>query len=435
MTLNPLAVFDRYVPNSLNDDERRRGLLLVRLSVVFLVLAPVVGLVTVVSFGLLVPGLVVLGLVVPVALLPYLLWHTKSLALTVSVLNASVVVALLASSLWSGGVSQPSTAWLVTLPVLAVAISGRRVALGWAAVAVAVPWVLLGGERAGALTLAPMSPERFAESAAINWTLLAVALTSLGVLAEVLRLKAMQELEQAHRVLTATREQQVMTDRLAAIGTLAAGVAHELNNPLAAAVSSAKFLHDEAREKLWGAEAEGAAQDVVEAGLRAAAIIRDLRDFAQPVTDERPSASLEVAWATANRLLRAGLRYRAKVFTELPEQLPAVRLPSSRLVQVLLNVLTNSMQAMSLSESARVTLTAALRGEFVEFTLTDTGGGMSEDTVRRAFDPFFTTRSVGEGAGLGLFVAQAIVTGCGGSIELSSVRGEGTTVRCRLPVA
>jgi signal transduction histidine kinase len=425
----------RFVPTSFSDDERRRATLLLQLTVVFVGLSEAVALAITFYFGRLRTGLGVAAVAVPLALLPALLRRTRSLPLAVSVLNGLVYCALVAATATTGGVAQPSLSWLVLLPLTAVAIAGLRVGLGWALIAVLTPPMMLALERLGALPLSPVPPQLLGPAGAVNWVVLTIALVALGALAERLRLEAMREREAAHRELTASREGQVLTDRLAAMGTLAAGVAHELNNPLAAIAASARYLLEEARERSWGSDAQSAAADVAEAADRATGIIRDLREFTRPATDERPLSRLDAAWGSAVRLLRPALRERAELLAELPEDLPALRLQPSRLVQVLLNLLTNAVQAVSLNGGGRVRLAAARVDGFVELTLTDTGSGMSPEALRRAFDPFFTTRAVGDGVGLGLFVAHEIITRAGGSIELRSVSGEGSTVRCRIPIA
>ncbi|MBK9518639.1 MAG: DUF3365 domain-containing protein [Anaeromyxobacter sp.] len=228
-------------------------------------------------------------------------------------------------------------------------------------------------------------------------------------------------------------------DRLAALGTLAAGVAHELNGPLACAGSNlghATWLLGATPLAATpaGAEALAALADAGEGVRRAALIVRDLRTFSRP--DERLGpVSVRAAVEAALSLARPMLAQRAELRIEL-QDVPLVVASHDRLVQVFLNLLVNAAQALPAERERRdqirvATLSDHLGGVAVE--VSDTGVGIAPHDLARLFDPFFTTKPPGQGTGLGLSVSHGIVTRLGGRIEVDSAVGRGTTFRVVLP--
>jgi PAS domain S-box-containing protein len=233
----------------------------------------------------------------------------------------------------------------------------------------------------------------------------------------------------------------VFADRLASIGTLAAGVAHEINNPLAFLVANLDYLGQQ--DAAWpgttgGTERSDALREAREGARRIAEIARGLKAFgrrdggaaAGPV-DVRKAAS-----AAAN-MAQALARPRARLVLDLAETPPVIG-KEHELAQVVLNLVLNAVQAIPEGSPAtnevRVTSRAGEPG-FVELAVRDTGTGIPPEVLGRMYDPFFTTKEVGEGSGLGLSICLGLVRGMGGSIDVETALGRGTTFTVRLPAA
>ncbi|BDG01903.1 ATP-binding protein [Anaeromyxobacter oryzae] len=253
-----------------------------------------------------------------------------------------------------------------------------------------------------------------------------------GTMTDVTELKGLQTQLQA-------------ADRLASVGTLAAGVAHEMNNPLAYVVSNLGFVNDalaQLERGTPGAPAPGelrqALRDALDGAGRVRAIVRGLRQFAVP---ERAAAHEPVDVATeieaALGLARNELVHRARVSVDVPASLPRVIAGEHDLGQVLVNLLLNAAQAIPEGRAAEneVRIAAGIDGDWVVVEVRDTGAGIAPADLPRIFDPFFTTKPVGCGTGLGLSVCHGIVTGLGGRIHVESLPGQGARFRVSLPIA
>jgi PAS domain S-box-containing protein len=226
--------------------------------------------------------------------------------------------------------------------------------------------------------------------------------------------------------------------RLAGIGTLAAGVAHEINNPLSYVLSNVAWL----REQLSGAQAAEASADearrvvdeVHDGAVRVRDIVQRLRLFARPDETVGP-ADVAAAARAAIAMVQNDVRHRAALISRFGD-VPPVLGNENRLAQVFLNLLTNAAQAIPEGRADRNAILVELRrgdgGEAVA-EVSDTGSGISVEARARLFEPFFTTKPVGAGTGLGLFVCHGIVTGMGGRIEVESELGAGSTFRIVLP--
>ncbi len=237
------------------------------------------------------------------------------------------------------------------------------------------------------------------------------------------------------------QEQLMVADRMASIGTLAAGIAHEMNNPLAAVIANLD-LADRAlsrRVKLDEelTELHEEVRDAREAAERVRHIVRDLKLFARVEHESKSHVDVQHVLASSLRMVWNEIRHRARLVTQYT-QVPLVEANASRLGQVFLNVLINAAQAIpegrADANTVRVaTSTSASGGVIVE--ITDTGVGISPANMHRIFTPFFTTKPAGEGTGLGLSICQRIITELGGRLTLQSEPGTGTTVRVELPAA
>jgi len=241
------------------------------------------------------------------------------------------------------------------------------------------------------------------------------------------------------------RRQLELADRLILLGQLAAGMAHEISNPLTALFAQAFVL----REKLSLAEAarRGGAQVGLSSFAQSVAEMEDSLKHIAEVLESRGdfskardhgAASADVGrvvdWAV--RASVSELRHRGRVAVSAG-QVPPVALDETRLGQVLLNLLINAARALDPQKFASnlVSVSVLERQSSVVIQVDDTGSGMSPQTVARIFQPFFTARPDGEGTGLGLSVTSSIISAAGGSIEVESELGRGTTFRVVLPIA
>ncbi|RAL22359.1 hypothetical protein DL240_10950 [Lujinxingia litoralis] len=243
--------------------------------------------------------------------------------------------------------------------------------------------------------------------------------------------------------------QKVQTNnKMAAVGSLAAGVAHEINNPLAIVLANLEFVTEElgAVQQAYASDdvVSDAIQDIrqaiskVQSGIdRVRSIIDDLRSFSDAAQNQAEELDMVrlVSWAL--RRAEPGVLPVASLHKDLQE-VPRVWASEVGVVQVLWNLLDNAADAVNhLSpEEARVDVNLRHNPErdLVVLEVRDNGRGMSEDVLSRAFEPFFTTQGIGEGAGLGLFVCQGLVASMGGDITVDSTPDEGTTVKVLLPV-
>ena len=233
--------------------------------------------------------------------------------------------------------------------------------------------------------------------------------------------------------------QMLLTERLSTAGRLAAGVAHELNNPLATIAGCAEALVE--RSEAAELKALDAFKDfpgylrlIEEEAYRCKEITGSLLQFVRDPGSRRVPTDVNALVDKALELLSHQPRFAASRFVaELDPALPAIVANEGQLRQVFIGLASNALEAMD--GRGTLTVRSRRRGEReVEVALTDEGPGIPDDVLPRVFDPFFTTKPPGQGTGLGLAIAQGIVVDHGGRIEISSREGVGATVRVVLPV-
>ncbi len=227
----------------------------------------------------------------------------------------------------------------------------------------------------------------------------------------------------------ALEEQLRHADRLATIGELAAGVAHELNEPLANILGFAQLT---LKTPDLPAQCRADIQHIVDATLHGREIIRNLLLFARQTPTTRAVVDVDTLAGEGLAILAARF---AKCRIELRRDLAAggerVFVDPSQFKQVIINLVVNAIQAMP--DGGILTIRTGRDEGVVTLSVSDTGVGMSDDVRRRIFEPFFTTKDVGEGTGLGLAVVHGIVTAHDGTISVMSERGRGSTFEVRLP--
>jgi nitrogen-specific signal transduction histidine kinase/CheY-like chemotaxis protein len=236
------------------------------------------------------------------------------------------------------------------------------------------------------------------------------------------------------------RAKLLVSDRMASLGTLAAGIAHEINNPLAYVTGNlevaAETLADpELAPSPINGELASVISDAREGAERVRKIVQGLRSFSRAEEEKRVPLTLPGVLEAAIRMTANELRHRAQLVRDFAA-IPRVVADDSRLTQVFINLLINAAHAIPEGHTDDNRITVRLRtderGRAV-IEIADTGRGMPPDVQARIFDPFFTTKEVGVGTGLGLSICHGIVTGLGGQISADSAPGRGTVMRVVLP--
>ncbi|MEO6445786.1 MAG: GAF domain-containing protein [Gemmatimonadaceae bacterium] len=227
------------------------------------------------------------------------------------------------------------------------------------------------------------------------------------------------------------REEQLrQSEKLVALGELVAGVAHELNNPLAGISAFAELLLEEALAE----DQRDSVRLIKREADRAVGVIRDLLLFSRKTAPSNAPVDL-------NEVIRLTLRLRSfslrsvgiELELDLSESIPKVIGDDQRLQQVLLNLVVNAEYALQRAERKHLAITTEAVNGGVLISLTDSGAGMTNETRQRIFEPFFTTKPAGQGTGLGLSVSYGIVQAHGGSISVESQPGVGSVFRISLP--
>ena len=231
--------------------------------------------------------------------------------------------------------------------------------------------------------------------------------------------------EAAERV--ALQQHLVASDRMATAGTMAAAISHEIRNPLMAIICNLEF----ARGLEKGFADERLAEEAIDGALEGAAQVQriavDLATLANPNDDELEAVDVCQALSASSRLATHNLKGASLEIDVADAALVIGCAP--RLVQVFLNLITNAAQATDESRHNSITVRSRILKDRLEVTVADTGRGIAEDKLASVFRPFFTTRKDSGGTGLGLSICRTIVESCGGTLDLESEVGVGTTFR------
>ena len=236
------------------------------------------------------------------------------------------------------------------------------------------------------------------------------------------------------RDITERKEMQAklaQTERLAAVGELAAGVAHEVNNPINTIINCAQLIRD-------GDAADDHCRTIIDEGQRIAEIVQSLLQFARDDRDHPQPTSIHDVVQRTLRLVAENLkRHGVALDVAVPEAVPPVLARPQQLQQVLLNLLINAKDALVQAggDGRRVAISAARRDGGVELAVADNGPGVPPELGARVFQPFVTTKRARGGTGLGLSISKSIVEGYGGTLLLEETPGGGATFRVWLPIA
>jgi two-component system NtrC family sensor kinase len=232
--------------------------------------------------------------------------------------------------------------------------------------------------------------------------------------------------------LTSRQEQLLQSRKMAALGTLTSGVAHELNNPLNNINLTVETLLDECEER-GDDRTKGLLDDINTQVQRASATVRNLLDFTRRDQPVFAAVSIQAVLDASLKLVRNELALGGvETDLDIPEDIPPVNGNPRNLEQVFLNLFLNAQQAMP--QGGRLTVAARLEGALVRVSVRDTGTGIPEEIRDKVFEPFFTTKDAGEGTGLGLSVSYSIIEKHHGRLEVDSREGQGATFHVLLPI-
>jgi len=282
----------------------------------------------------------------------------------------------------------------------------------------------------------------------------------------------LKSLQSSHDKLKFAQSQLVQSEKMASIGQLAAGIAHEINNPVAFIRSNLNSLttylspiskliseygalddtlsrndQNAVASKLEEIRALRQQEDfdflledcreIVTESMdgtdRVTEIVQGLRNFSRLDENEIQEADINEGLESTLKIAHNELKYCCEVTTELAD-LPPVRCLAGQLNQVFLNMVVNAAQAMENTDNGRITISTAATSDDVVIKIQDNGCGIPEENLTTIFNPFFTTKDVGSGTGLGLSISYAIVEKHGGSIDVESTVGAGTTFTIRIPI-
>ncbi len=242
-----------------------------------------------------------------------------------------------------------------------------------------------------------------------------------------------QKVKQRTEELAAMQRTLMQSQRLASLGKLAAGIAHEINNPLGGILVLSSLViedlpeDDPHRENL---------QEVIKQTMRCRDIVKGLLQFSRQEQGKTEYVNInEVVSNTFSLIEKQALFHNIKVNKDFQKDLPSILGDNSQLQQVFMNVILNAVQAIGDVGELTIKTYHDKKDDMVVVDVTDTGCGIPEELIDRIFDPFFTTKEVGEGTGLGLAIAYGIVTRHNGRMSVKSKVGEGSTFTIKIPVA
>jgi len=276
---------------------------------------------------------------------------------------------------------------------------------------------------------------------AIGIAIIIVLLGAFGIIftAVILSKRMVNRIVMADEEKDMMNKQIIETGKLASVGKLAAGIAHEINNPVAIMVEEAGWIKDlledeEFRESENLDEFERALKQIKTQGQRCKEITHKLLSFARKTDSRIQETEINDVIDEIVALSEQRAKYgKISIHTDFQKDLPSTYLAQSEMQQVLLNLINNAIDAME-NEGGTLDISTRLDSDAIVIQVADDGPGIPESNLPRIFEPFFTTKPVGKGTGLGLSICYGIIQKMGGEITVDSIVDSGTTFRIRLPV-
>lgn len=242
--------------------------------------------------------------------------------------------------------------------------------------------------------------------------------------------KAKMNLEKTLEDLNSTQQQVIQSEKLSSLGTVIAGIAHELNNPLMSVLNYVQYV----RKHIDNGKLENYLKKAEYEICRSSAIIADLMEYSRTPDQHLTEINCKDVINRTIELLDIDFKSNnIKVIIGVPENIPKVMGKQDSLKQVFLNILINARHAMEDSITKEIHISGCLEGQNVRLAVCDTGHGIPDNIIRKVFDPFFTTKEPGKGTGLGLSVSRSIIKGFGGNLTCESQNGQGATFIIEIP--
>lgn len=372
-----------------------------------------------------------------------LLRRRERLSRASQLLVVELFLLLAASAAFSTGARFYNTAWQLCVPLLAIFLTGPRKGLLTAVATALIAITLYVAEEIG-VWIPPNATASHDLAANLVSTLMGL-LVIVGIGAVYDRAHrarrttladTIAELRRTHDELRLAQRQLINAEKLSSLGMMAAGIAHEINNPMAYVTANISGLQRDLELLVRDPEvrreyAEEVLPSTLDGVARVNAIVADLRSFARGDTEHLVDYDVNAEIKTVARMAKSAVHRRGSELEVALGTLPRVRGRPRQLMQVVMNLVVNAAQANSPGGKVRVSTRAA--EDEVAIEVKDTGVGMSEETLSKLFQPFFTTKPTGEGTGLGLAVVHGIVTGLGGRIDVQSELGKGSSFTVCLP--
>lgn len=240
-----------------------------------------------------------------------------------------------------------------------------------------------------------------------------------------------QKVQERTKELQQIQDQLIRAGKMAALGELAAGVAHEINNPLTGVLTFSSLMLKKVDENHpWKKDLE----NIVQQTTRCRNIVRGLLDFARQRKPDKKEWDIHSLIERTLSLVENQAPFQnIKIIKEFKNDIPLIMIDSDQIQQVFMNIIINAADVMA-GSGGTLTIKTDLKDGFVRISFTDTGCGMTEEQLKKLFTPFFTTKETGKGTGLGLAISYGIVQSHNGEIEVESELGKGSTFRIKLPI-